>query len=443
MVWLSNLDDLLIPLPKEGVAPEERFDQKIEPCGIVGDLKVRLFVPFLVTFDYPIYRGFQEILQEAGGFVEDRTVFYFAYDWRLDTRVAAVELAAALEPYRGRYEAYLTSYCQAWGQGADLRACLGAVHDKWPHLVSARQVAGKEVYAIRFNIVTHSLGGLVAQYLVRGLGYGDDVNQLVLIASPSEGTMFAFRIMLAGELAFPDTLFHFYEEKETRPIGFSFPSAFQGLPRCAGAIKPDPRVADYGFRYLQLDLGLTDALPDLARAAEPWMALLDVRDPCWDLICRASRETDRAECERRMRRHLEAELGSSVRYQQTVNEGFCGLDGAGRAFARGKVDEARRAVTRLRGRAPEVAHRPCPDESAGGPPHLDRPVRLYQFFGHCNPETLTFVQARKEDVVDRARRGGVKRKSRRRGRGPPRRGRPREGRSPRSGGPGSGRASSG
>lgn len=404
VVRLSALDDLLVPLPKDGVPDSERLDQKIEPCGIVGVFEVRLVFPLFVKFEYPIYQNLSEILERAGGFVRDRNVFYFSYDWRLDTRIAAVELAGDLPGFRDKYyERYLTQYCAKWrGQapppGAEepfRQECLAAVARQWPDLVKPRERDPEGKYQIRFNVVSHSLGGLVARYFIQGLGYGDDVSNVALISSPSAGAMFVLKIMVAGEHALPDTLLQFYEEKETRPIGISFQSAFQGLPRYAGAVTAD------GDPRFQTALGLTEEMPAFDAEWEPrWESILDLADPSWNLICEKSGEGGgfSPSCRKRFFTHLRDEIESSVYFQQILNDGFCGSWGEPQdridrrqRYERGKVEKTKAIVTTIRrrfqGQELKVAPRGCPRVG-------DEP-QFIQFYGHCDL-TPTAAVARKE-----------------------------------------------
>lgn len=401
---LSALDDLLVPLPKDGVPDSERLNQQIEPCGIVGVFEVRLVFPLFATFEYPIYQNLSEILEGAGGFVRDRTVFYFSYDWRLDTRIAAVELAADLPGFRETYyKQYLTRYCVKWrgegpAPGAEERfrqECLAAVFTQWPDLVKPPGGDPEGKYRIRFNIVTHSLGGLVARYFIQGLGYGEDVSNVAMISSPSAGAMFVLKIMVAGEHALPDTLLQFYEEKETRPIGISFQSAFQGLPRYPGAVTAE------GDPLFQKAIGLTEELPAFDSEWEPrWESILDLGDPSWKLICEKSGEGGgfSSSCRKRFFTHLRDEIKSSVYFQQILNDGFCRspgepLDRAEKRqrYEREKVEKTKAIVTTIRrrfqGKELKVALRECPREG-------DEP-QFVQFYGHCEL-TPTVAVARKE-----------------------------------------------
>lgn len=420
---LSKLDDLTIPLPKDETFSVDRFNRHIQPCGILGGVELLpSWIPFLSTFEYPIYRGFAQVLEKAGGFVPNESIFYFDYDWRLDNRVAAIELAALLGFYRkAYYKKYLEAkYCVGWQP--DLEQCLGKIRLKWPHLFS---LDGE----IKFNFVTHSMGGLVAQYLVRGLGYGDDVQTLMLIASPTEGAMFPLQIMVEGEFAFGDIVFHFYQKKQTRPIGLSFPSAFQALPRYPDSVRSDPRSRfAYAGGYTREALGLTDEMPfddgerePWARAvATAWASLLDLDDPSWALICRISGEAHPSpECRRRILLHLAHEVQSSVSFQRTTNDSFCGARRgnekelwARQRFEGRLLREAKAILKKIRpprdgiearqwiDAIEAVEHQSCSASVERGRRHVRLPHSIHQWFGHCDL-TPTFAVASREADRDR------------------------------------------
>lgn len=407
-VWLSALDDLLIPLPASETWDPRRFEQGVYSCDIVDAFDVRLFLPFQAIVEYPIYRDLMEILKDAGGFDRKRgNIFYFHYDWRLDTRVAAVELAVRLPEYRRQYhDAYLKGYC------AELKLtlvpCLARLERKWPDLFAPD--------GIKFNIVAHSLGGLVAGYLARGLGRGPEIEQLILIAAPSEGALFPMRVAVEGEHAFGDLLIHYYDKKETRPIGISFPSLFQALPRYRDALKqPDgKRPAEQDRR----DLALVDDLslhPDRSAlwaqaAAERWLRVVEFDEEGWALICKRSHAKEAGDCRKRMTWHLKSELRSSVGFQQTLTRGFCrsNRDDATSAAERQEFENQRvaeawslLAVVRpdaVKDRSP-VVPAPCPTDPDPRTREEKRvarenPAALHQFFGHCDPTPTSALVVR-------------------------------------------------
>jgi pimeloyl-ACP methyl ester carboxylesterase len=411
VAWLSSLDDLLVPLPSDSSGINDTpILQDIVPCRIVADFDVRLFIPFQATLQHPIYKGLREILEKAGGFDEgnrSRSITYFDYDWRQDTRLAALELAARLPQLREEYyDRGFRSYCQAWKQ-TDVDACRKVVRAKWPAFFTDDLAGGH----IKFNIVTHSLGGLVARYLIRGLGHGPDIYHLVLLGSPTEGAMFPLQVAIEGETPLGEILLHFYDKKETRPVGISFPSLFQALPRYAGALRKREKQKYVPAHTLQRDLGLTDEPPGppagweawAKEAAGRWFGALDFQDPSWRLICARSKIDDPGECANRMRLHLERELLSSVLFQQTLNRGLCGRPGEDESVVRKRQDFEAARIKALRPLLPRLRKPSQKDEGwRTKPPHdwestaaqsceplsevptRENPTEIHQFFGHCD-----------------------------------------------------------
>lgn len=414
-VWLSALDDLLIPLPPESDKWDlKRFEQNIQSCDIVDAFDVRVFLPFQAIFEYPIYSNLMKILKDAGGFDRNKgNVFYFHYDWRLDTRIAALELVTRLPEYRFQYyQKYLTQYC------AELllpfERCLATLQQTWPTLFGPD--------GIKFNVVAHSLGGLVAGYFVRGLGRGPEIEQLILIAAPTEGALFPMRIAVEGELALGDPLIHFYDKKETRPIGISFPSLFQALPRYRSALKQlDGRSpSEPAQRELALvdDLSLNaDQVAQWApAAAEHWLRMLDFDVDSWGLICRRSHTNRVGKCRQRMALHLTHELRSAVGFQQTITRGFCGTENEPfsdvqerQVFERKRLEEAWSVLPVIRPSTPRnlppVEPAPCPTDADQQTRKQkltarENPAAIVQFFGHCDA-TPTFALVSRE--ADRLR----------------------------------------
>jgi pimeloyl-ACP methyl ester carboxylesterase len=92
---------------------------------------------------------------------------------------------------------------------------------------------------VRFTLVAHSMGGLVARYFVDGLGYKGRINKLILVGSPNLGTMGALRAIVDGE--FPESLtstfgLHLFLKEDTLKVYLSFGSIFQLLPRYPEAV---------------------------------------------------------------------------------------------------------------------------------------------------------------------------------------------------------------
>ncbi len=93
---------------------------------------------------------------------------------------------------------------------------------------------------IKFILVAHSMGGLVARYFVNVLQGGRDIQKLILMGVPVFGSVDALYGLREGE--FPETFLgellnlRFYSQGSTRTILFSMPSAFQLLPTYEASI---------------------------------------------------------------------------------------------------------------------------------------------------------------------------------------------------------------
>ncbi|MEO8501394.1 MAG: hypothetical protein ABI565_10805 [Vicinamibacteria bacterium] len=171
MAWLNvgnvfGYHDLRLP----SVLPIESSRDALRPFGLVG---VDAIIPRL--FGFTEYADLLALLKSAGFHRNERStgtrgaIFHvFTYDWRRDL----VESARRLGEY-----------------------------------LDALAVARHEPDA-RFNIVGHSMGGLVARYYLR---YGDAepggpvtwagarrISQLVLVATPNAGSIFSLNAALNG-----------------------------------------------------------------------------------------------------------------------------------------------------------------------------------------------------------------------------------------------------
>jgi pimeloyl-ACP methyl ester carboxylesterase len=182
-----------------------------------------------------IYHDLLDALKKYGGYREgdwanpdaegDRDTFYvFPYDWRRDNVETARDLVQRLELLKSKL--------------------------KRPDL--------------RFNVVAHSMGGLIARYAAM---YGDEdlsaevrpsptwagarhINKILMFGTPNEGSMNAFAILLEGYsitegLRRPIRLLN----KLSRDDAFTTPSVFQLLPH-----KASVRFLDENLKPLQVDL---------------------------------------------------------------------------------------------------------------------------------------------------------------------------------------------
>ncbi|HEY3025319.1 MAG TPA: hypothetical protein VGJ55_04110 [Pyrinomonadaceae bacterium] len=201
------------------------------PRRIISSVKLARLVP-----EVYVYRGLLDALKQYGGYAEgdwnnpppegDRDTFYvFAYDWRRDNVESARELVQRLESLKRKLNR--------------------------PDL--------------KFNIVAHSMGGLIARYAAM---YGDTdlpadslapsptwagaahINRIVMFGVPNEGSADAFATILRGysltEGLRPQIrLFNTFSKE----VAFSSPSVFQLMPHAAAS-----RFLDENFKPLPLDL---------------------------------------------------------------------------------------------------------------------------------------------------------------------------------------------
>lgn len=219
-----------LPLPLSPDLPANR--DNLSPGKIVASVKLARLVP-----EVYVYRGLLDALQRYGGYVEgdwttpavegDRDTYYvFTYDWRRDNVESARELMRRLEDLKGKL--------------------------KRPDL--------------KFNIVAHSMGGLVARYAAM---YGDadlpppetsaplpnwagaaHINRIVMFGVPNEGSADAFATLLRGyslteglrpQIRLFNTL--------SKEIAFSSPAVFQLLPHASVS-----RFLDENFKPLAVNL---------------------------------------------------------------------------------------------------------------------------------------------------------------------------------------------
>src|SRR5688572_12136775 len=231
VAWPSALSSmassLTLPLAPDLAANRDN----LFPRKIVSSVKLARFVP-----EVYVYRGLLDALRQYGGYLEgdwsnpaadgDRDTFYvFAYDWRRDNVESGRELVRRLEGLKRKLNR--------------------------PDL--------------KFNIVAHSMGGLVARYAAM---YGDadlpeapftpspdwagaaHINRIIMFGVPNQGTADAFATILRGysltEGLRPQIrLFNTF----SREVAFSSPSVFQLMPHAAST-----RFLDENLKPLPIDL---------------------------------------------------------------------------------------------------------------------------------------------------------------------------------------------
>ena len=226
-LFRSSDDGLSLP-----VTPDlARNRDNLVPRKIVDTARLARLTP-----EVYIYHELLEALKKYGGYREgdwsnpgeegDRDTFYvFPYDWRRDNVETARDLLDRLEMLKRKL--------------------------KRPDL--------------RFNILAHSMGGLVARYAAM-YGYADlpadgaeivptwegaaHINRIIMFGTPNEGSADAFTTLLQGYsvtegLRRPIPLLN----KLSREDIFTAPSAFQLLPHKGAA-----RFLDEELRPMEIDL---------------------------------------------------------------------------------------------------------------------------------------------------------------------------------------------
>ncbi|HEY0386115.1 MAG TPA: hypothetical protein VGC64_08890 [Pyrinomonadaceae bacterium] len=231
VVWPSAFrssdDGLSLPISPDLPANKDNLVAR----KIVDTLRLSRLVP-----EVYIYHDLLEALKNYGGYKEgdwnnpgpdgDRDTFYvLPYDWRRDNVETARDFVRRLESLK--------------------------IKLKRPDL--------------RFNVVAHSMGGLVARYAAR---YGDadlppegsplvstwagaaHINKIIMFGTPNEGSADAFSTLLDG-YSLTEGLRRRVRllNKLSREDAFSTPSLFQLLPHGGAA-----RFLDENLQPLQLDL---------------------------------------------------------------------------------------------------------------------------------------------------------------------------------------------
>jgi len=195
--------------PKDLEAEHVLERVRVDMFGL--DVTLRAYMKILGVLGVGGYRD--QTLGEAGSVdysTDHYTCFQFPYDWRLDNAANARHLASFIDEKRN-----------------DVRQ-------------ERRKRFGVANTTVHFDIVAHSMGGLVARYYLR---YGaaalpDDgsppdltwagaehVDRLILVGTPSAGAIESFRVLLEGR-SYPLWL----PDYEPALVG-TFPALYQLLPR--------------------------------------------------------------------------------------------------------------------------------------------------------------------------------------------------------------------
>lgn len=224
VVWVSALrsrDDGL-SLPTDADLDSNKDD--LVPRDIVRRAKLAPVVPEIYVYQDLIdalqkFAGYREVRWDAATAGDERDTFYvFAYDWRRDNVRSAQELVARIE---------------------ELKQRLGQ-----PDL--------------RFDIVAHSMGGLVARYAAM-YGAADlrtdepttrptwagarHINSVFMFGTPNEGSMEAFATLLGG-YSITEGLRRRVPllNKLSRTDALTIPSTYQLLPAGSAATFLDERL---------------------------------------------------------------------------------------------------------------------------------------------------------------------------------------------------------
>ncbi len=259
----------LVAIPMEMGAPLSELTDNVHSDGALDKVKVTLFG---LPIELNAYVNILSTLG-AGGYLDQSiasndlnnidygddhfTCFQFAYDWRLDNVENAKRLNAFIEEKR----AYILEEYKKRGMAKD---------------------------DVKFDIVAHSMGGLVTRYFLR---YGSNdlpedgsvpevtwdgakyVDKVIIIGTPNAGAVGAVENLFVGRDFGP-----FLPKYEPAVIG-TMPSLYQQLPRSRhrAILDENREVVDIldADLWVQNGWGLAD--PNQAHVLE-WL-LPDVSDP--------------------------------------------------------------------------------------------------------------------------------------------------------------------
>ncbi len=209
----------LLGLPVEIETPLDELNDTVKVAGPLDTLNVRVFgVPFQIAAYRDILTalgvgGYHDATSNVAGInygQQYHNCFQFAYDWRRDN----VETAALLHEFILEKKAYVEE--------------------------ERRKRYGDDAEPVRFDIVAHSMGGVMARYYLQ---YGDaplpddgslppvtwagaqHVERLVMVAPPNAGSLQAVEYLTQGV-----QFSRFFSKYEPALLG-TMPSIYQLLPR--------------------------------------------------------------------------------------------------------------------------------------------------------------------------------------------------------------------
>ena len=258
----------LISLPMTGGEALADLKDDVRPIGVLDRVEVSIlglpvqlaaYVDILTTLGVGGYRDRELGLASIDYGTDHFTCFQFAYDWRRDI----VESARALDEY--------------------LRANRRIVE------LQRRSSFGQDLPPVKFDLVAHSMGGLVARYYLR---YGTQdlpadgsmpelnwagaelVDRLIIIGTPNAGSIYAFQDLVDGKRIAP-----LIPPYPAAALG-TMPSVYQLLPRPRHRAYLDSAGEPIGDIYdpqLWIDQGW--GLADPEQADELAALLPEVEDP--------------------------------------------------------------------------------------------------------------------------------------------------------------------
>lgn len=151
---VENQNYYILPW-KWGFKPPSEYDPVVIIPGILGSWEKNgtwILDPILHTYDNLVDTFL------ANGYVENKTLFKFPYDWENPNEDTAYILKNKI--------ADIKTICQC----------------------------------SKVDLIGHSMGGLVALSYIESDGYGNDVDQLFLVATPLSGAPFAYNTWEGGEI---------------------------------------------------------------------------------------------------------------------------------------------------------------------------------------------------------------------------------------------------
>ena len=289
----------LIALPMQPGVPLDQLRDRVVPDGALGRVRVSIFG---LPLELEAYASILATLG-VGGYTDQTlggnaavdygtdhyTCFQFDYDWRRDN----VESAALLLEFIGEKRAFVQQH-------------LAEDHGGEPG-----------DYDVKFDLVAHSMGGLLARYMLR---YGDTppeaalregvtwkgaehVERVVLVGVPNAGSVDALASLVGGLKPSP-----FHDRYDAALLG-TMPAIYQVLPRDRhgrAAFKPSFKPLEFPlyfqaedegsdadgsthFDFRDLKLGMLHAdsaktlkrlMPDTGSAAERRRIAADHVDKC-------------------------------------------------------------------------------------------------------------------------------------------------------------------